>query len=180
MNIVYAKWHRMCFRIRIRSLFSWTDCTGTPRHDFLTAHVHKKGNFIILLLSYNSHTMNINFCHCNSLSNRYPRNNGAFLLHLVKEHHNSCLVQPLLRMGPVDVATSTISSSTTNNNTTVTTARMQPIATTATTAYINAMLTSCHLLEEEEYTRRLRVSSLWSKTSLTRRRTNWRWWGQQW
>jgi hypothetical protein len=87
----------------------------------------------------------------------------------VKEHHNSCLVQPLLRMGPVDVATSTISSSTTNNNTTVTTARMQPIATTATTAYINAMLTSCHLLEEEEYTRRLRVSSLWSTTSLTRK-----------
>jgi len=50
------------------------------------------------LIYYNNPcTMNINFRRRHSLDNRYPRNNGPFLLHLVEEHQDRRLVVQLLR-----------------------------------------------------------------------------------
>jgi len=98
------------------------------------------------------------------LDNRYPRNNGPFLLHLVEKHHDRRLVHPApTRRGSADVTaaastsstTCTAATSTTSTNNATTTARVQPV--TATTGYdimnntMMLVVSLQNLVEDEEY-----------------------------
>jgi len=143
-----------------------------------------KNPFLAYYQDNNPHTMNINFHRRHSLDNRYPRNNGPFLLHLVEEHQDRRLA---LRESADEDDVAAAATSTTSSTNATATARVQPV--TATTGHImnNTMVVSLHHLVEGEYARRgLRVvpRSLSPTAAPPRRRTtprrrtaSWRWRG---